>query len=225
MAPTLGTGTRAGIYARLRDRGTPATVRDVATAFDLHPNVARTHLQILADAGLVEVGSRRHPGGGRPSKVYTALADAPLRAEEPTAGTDAAPTALDEGLAIRMLLALLDAGSPASPGATASPRARAALAARAAAVAAAEGRRLVVALPLLEQQRDLRTATVPVVRALRTVSPAVVARHTGPDEVEIGGVTPVLETLAALRPELGEALERGLIAGAYAAAGVPVRPM
>lgn len=219
MPPPLGTGTRAGIYARLRDGGTPATVRDVAAAFDLHPNVARTHLQILAEAGLVEVGSRRHPGGGRPAKVYTALVEVPLPGDEVIPSAAAPAAAPDHGLIVRLLVALLDGGRPASP------RARAATAARAAAVAAAEGRRLVAALPLLEQRHDLRSATGPVVRALRAVAPAVVGAHTAQDETEISGLSPLFTPLAQLRPELGEALERGLIAGAYAAVGVPVRPL
>jgi len=216
-AQVVGTGTRAGIYARLRDRATPATVRDVAADFDLHPNVARTHLQILADAGLVEVGSRRHPGGGRPAKVYTAVADVLLVDEEPPTELDA--PAPDQGLIIRLLMALLEGGGAPSP------RARAANAARAAAVAAAEGRRLVAALPLLEQRADLRSATEPVVRALRAVAPTVTATRTSAEEIEVGGLATLFTDLAELRPELGEALERGLIAGAFAAAGVPVTPL
>lgn len=213
-ARALGTGTRAGIYARLKDRGAAATVRDVAAEFDLHPNVARTHLEILAEAGLVEVGSRRHAGGGRPAKVYTAVVDLPIAIDEPPPGME--PPTADDGLVVRLLVSLLDGGKPASP------RARAARAARAGGVAAAEGRRLVAALPLLEPRGDLRSATEPAVRALRAVAPRVTVKPTGPDEVQVDGLAPLFAPLAQRRPELGEALERGLIAGAFAAAGVPV---
>jgi predicted ArsR family transcriptional regulator/TusA-related sulfurtransferase len=72
----LRSTTRASIYEHLRRVGEGQTVRDIAAAFDLHPNVARTHLETLADAGLVVVSSRKHPGGGRPAKVYLARAEA-----------------------------------------------------------------------------------------------------------------------------------------------------
>jgi predicted ArsR family transcriptional regulator len=80
VARALRSDTRAEIYRSLRERGEERTVRDVAAEFDLHPNVARTHLELLAEAGLVSVGRRKHPGGGRPAKVYQAGADAPVPA-------------------------------------------------------------------------------------------------------------------------------------------------
>jgi predicted transcriptional regulator len=64
--------TRAGIYKRLRTEGHPLSAREVADMFGLHANVARNHLDHLADAGLVVTGTRKHPGGGRPAKVYVA---------------------------------------------------------------------------------------------------------------------------------------------------------
>src|SRR5688500_5173442 len=84
VARALGSTTRAGIYEHLQQAGVGVTVRDVAAAFDLHPNVARTHLELLADAGLVVVGRRKHPGGGRPAKVY--VAREPSDADAPVAG-------------------------------------------------------------------------------------------------------------------------------------------
>jgi predicted ArsR family transcriptional regulator len=47
--------TRAGIYRRLRQQGHPFSAREVADMFGLHANVARNHLDQLA-----EVGPRRH---------------------------------------------------------------------------------------------------------------------------------------------------------------------
>ena len=78
VARALGSDTRAGIYDHLREAAAPRTVRDVAARFELHPNVARTHLELLADAGLVTVGRRKHAGGGRPAKVYTATQELSL---------------------------------------------------------------------------------------------------------------------------------------------------
>jgi predicted ArsR family transcriptional regulator len=77
-ARALGTGTRASIYQRLGEHGDPRTVADVADEFNLHPNVARAHLEKLAELGLVTVGQRKHPGGGRPAKLYEAI-DPPAR--------------------------------------------------------------------------------------------------------------------------------------------------
>ena len=37
----------------------------------MHRTVARSHLEKLAKAGLLVMGTRRNPGGGRPAKVYS----------------------------------------------------------------------------------------------------------------------------------------------------------
>ena len=63
LARALGSTTRAQIYEHLKASDHDLTVKDVAESFDLHPNVARTHLSVLADAGLLVVGRRKHPGG------------------------------------------------------------------------------------------------------------------------------------------------------------------
>jgi predicted ArsR family transcriptional regulator len=109
VSQALGSSTRADIYEHLRSDG-PGTVRDVAAVFDLHPNVARTHLELLADAGLVSVGRRKHPGGGRPAKVYTAR-------DEPVAPAPPAPAQVDPAvpLLIRLLVALAEERPVAAP--------------------------------------------------------------------------------------------------------------
>ena len=76
VARALSVPTRAGIYRRLRTEGAPVSAREAAEMFGLHPNVARSHLDTLADAGLVVTGRRKQPGGGRPAKVYVARAAA-----------------------------------------------------------------------------------------------------------------------------------------------------
>ncbi|MDQ4131220.1 MAG: helix-turn-helix domain-containing protein, partial [Actinomycetota bacterium] len=91
VARALGVPTRAGIYRRLRTEGRPVTAREAARMFGLHPNVARSHLDTLAEAGLVVTGRRKHPGGGRPAKVYVAREQAESSTSPPVpAGSELA---------------------------------------------------------------------------------------------------------------------------------------
>jgi predicted ArsR family transcriptional regulator/TusA-related sulfurtransferase len=217
VARALGSTTRAGIYEHLQQAGAPLTVRDVAGVFDLHPNVARTHLELLADAGLVAVGRRKHPGGGRPAKVYAARDEA-AAAAIPAEPADSAAAQL----VVRLLVGLLE--DRGGPGAAASQ------AARAHEVAAAEGRRLVAKLPARaaapsegeDQASRIQAAAQTALAALRPLAPATRVVRGGRDFVDVAGVATALATLAAVRPALVEPLERGLLSGALAAAGVPV---
>ncbi|MGE3620465.1 MAG: helix-turn-helix transcriptional regulator [Acidimicrobiia bacterium] len=75
ITSAFGDPTRRDIYLfvheRSRDGGVGATAAEVAEAFELHPNVARHHLDKLAGGGHVEVGTERsRSGAGRPSKRY-----------------------------------------------------------------------------------------------------------------------------------------------------------
>src|SRR3954454_14434577 len=61
------------LHARAQDRAVSAD--DVASAFGIHRNVARSRLERLASAGLLEPAferrsGRQGPGAGRPAKVY-----------------------------------------------------------------------------------------------------------------------------------------------------------
>ncbi len=70
VVAAFGDPTRRDIFLRVRtEPGLTAT--EVATAFSLHPNVARHHLDRLVAGGYlrVEAGRRVH-GAGRPSKRY-----------------------------------------------------------------------------------------------------------------------------------------------------------
>ena len=49
----------------------PVSASETAEVFGLHRTVARSHLEKLAEAGLVTIGTRRNPCGGRPAKVYS----------------------------------------------------------------------------------------------------------------------------------------------------------
>ena len=72
----FGDPTRREIYLFLRDAEAGATAGEVAERFELHPNVARHHLDKLAAGGYVEVQVERleGSGAGRPSKRYRATA-------------------------------------------------------------------------------------------------------------------------------------------------------
>ncbi|HUH07546.1 MAG TPA: sulfurtransferase TusA family protein [Egibacteraceae bacterium] len=208
VARALGSSTRAEIFDRLREAGAALTVRDIAGDFELHPNVARTHLETLADAGLVVVGRRKHPGGGRPAKVYLAREEAIEQIEE-----DATPHSGrgSSALLVRLLLTLVDgaAGSPASS------------AARVHDLAAAEARRLVAALPGRADGDGLEAAAQTALRALRPFAPEARITKSGQDWVDIAGIDRALRPLHEARGDLAVALERGLLAGALAAAGSP----
>ena len=71
LADVFGDPTRRGIYRHLRGASAPLSASEVAAAFGVHRTVARAHLEKLGDVGLVEAGSRRRAGGGRPAKTYT----------------------------------------------------------------------------------------------------------------------------------------------------------
>jgi predicted ArsR family transcriptional regulator/TusA-related sulfurtransferase len=216
VAHALGSSTRADIYEHLRSVGGPCTVRDVAGVFDLHPNVARTHLELLADAGLVSVDRRKHPGGGRPAKIYTARdepAGPPRRAEPADAATP---------LLVRLLVTLAEERPIAAP---ASRTGTSALTVQAHELAVAEGRRLVTAVSREHgsqpaEPADIEGAAGLALRGLAAIAPGGRVVHAGSDWVDVAGVAGLFGILRESRPALADALERGLLSGALAAAGV-----
>lgn len=218
----LASSTRSGIYQHLRQLGTARTVREVAAAFQLHPNVARTHLELLAQAGLVVVGSIKRPGGGRPAKVYLAREEVDVEqgaldgAGQPSGGAASA-------LVVRLLVTLLhQPGAPAGA-LTGGSTNGATLTHRAHEVATAEGRHLVRRIPARpEGDRPLDAAAKTAVRALRSHAPEARIVRAGRDWVELAGIHAAVELVDRVDPRLAEALERGLLAGAFAGAGVPV---
>lgn len=68
----LGDTTRRGVYVMIRESHEPLTATQIAKAFDIHPNVARHHLERLADNGFIRVSQRppTEPTAGRPAKRY-----------------------------------------------------------------------------------------------------------------------------------------------------------
>ena len=203
----LSSTTRAAIYEHLRAAASDVTVRDIAAAFDLHPNVARTHLELLADAGLVGVGRRKLPAGGRPPKVYRLRDDVDLElAAHAGAG---APQVL-----VRLLARLLD-----PPAAGQDPD----LACRAHGVATAEGRRLASSAGVRPGAASLPDAADQAVRALGPHVPGVRVVKRGEGWIDVAGLAATTVELEDVRPELRDPFERGLLAGAFAAAGAAVQ--
>jgi predicted ArsR family transcriptional regulator len=82
ISAAFGDPTRRDIFLFARERDVGITAAEVADRFELHPNVARHHLDKLASGGYLEVAVARSDkgGAGRPSKRYRAT-----DAEEPLA--------------------------------------------------------------------------------------------------------------------------------------------
>ena len=204
VTQALASETRSAIYERLRESASPMVVRDVAEHFDLHPNVARSHLETLADAGLVWVGRRKPPGGGRPARTYQ------VDAQEPSPASERTPPRGDHGLLVRMLVALLPpARAPAGP----RPVARSAFE-----VARREGARLVHGAGTGEAT-TLQAAAQVVVSALRPWAPRLDVDQDG-DAAAVTGTRDLVAPLFGTRPDVAQALERGLLTGALEATGV-----
>ena len=73
LTASLGDPTRRAIYIAVRESGEPMTTSTLARLFDIHPNVARHHLGLLATDGYVRVSEHRASSGagaGRPAKTY-----------------------------------------------------------------------------------------------------------------------------------------------------------
>jgi predicted ArsR family transcriptional regulator len=78
VTSAFGDPTRREIYLFARETDAGVTASEVAERFELHPNVARHHLDKLAAGGYLDVAVVRaeHAAVGRPSKRYRATAKA-----------------------------------------------------------------------------------------------------------------------------------------------------
>ncbi|HEY7874860.1 MAG TPA: helix-turn-helix domain-containing protein [Actinomycetota bacterium] len=92
-AKVLSLPTRAAILSTLLKTG-PKTVKEIADAFAIHPNVARAHLDLMVEAGFLSTETQRRTKG-RPAKVYftwegeaTALAEAGVDVDAAEPRTD-----------------------------------------------------------------------------------------------------------------------------------------
>ena len=70
LGGALGDATRFAVYKHVVGSPDPVSASEAAAVFGLHRTVARSHLEKLAKADLVVIGTRRNPRGGRPAKVY-----------------------------------------------------------------------------------------------------------------------------------------------------------
>lgn len=75
LTSALGDPTRRAVYIAIRESTGPMSTAGIAELFDIHPNVARHHLDKLAADGYLDVTHRRPngrtgPGAGRPAKYY-----------------------------------------------------------------------------------------------------------------------------------------------------------
>jgi len=203
----LGVPTRAGIYRRLRTEGQPLTAREVAEMFGLHPNVARNHLDQLADAGLVATGRRKHPGGGRPAKVYVAREQAATTRDQqiPPGGQLAVHTI------VQLIAGLTEHTDKLSL------------------LAEEQGRKLVAAAAGRADTRDFQAAAVIAVEALRAAFPEVRlgeqddADDRDGDHVVVEGLEVGLRLVGEVDGAVGDALAVGFLRGALAAAGAPAQ--
>lgn len=70
VTSAFGDPTRRDIYLLVRAAPEGMTAGEIAEQFELHPNVARHHLEKLSGGGYLTVELARHESAGRPSKRY-----------------------------------------------------------------------------------------------------------------------------------------------------------
>lgn len=101
ITSAFGDPTRRDIYLLARDTAPGVTAAEVAQHFDLHPNVARHHLEKLTSGGYLEVsvGRASNAGAGRPSKRYRLPDDQP-EIELPIRHDEVLATLLGRALAL-----------------------------------------------------------------------------------------------------------------------------
>jgi predicted ArsR family transcriptional regulator len=79
ITSAFGDPTRRAVYLFAREHPEGLTAAQIADEFEVHPNVARHHLDKLAAGGYLEVAIAHHKGAGagRPSKQYRAVNESP----------------------------------------------------------------------------------------------------------------------------------------------------
>ncbi len=101
ITSAFGDPTRRAVYLFAREHPEGLTAAQIAEEFEVHPNVARHHLDKLAAGGYLEVAIA-HPkgaGAGRPSKQYRAVNESP-HLEFPVRSDDLVLTLLGKALAL-----------------------------------------------------------------------------------------------------------------------------
>jgi len=196
VTSAFGDPTRRDIYLFARTEA-GATAAEVADRFDLHPNVARHHLDKLAAGGYLEVALERPGGGGagRPSKRYRAAAG--------SRGLEL--HVRSEDLMVRLLGNALSLLEPAAAEAMAEK------------VGEDYGRSLAAQMQPGERQRSLRSAMHAVAEALTAHGFAAhTESHAGTIAI-ISDLCPFGET-AVQHPVIcavDRGMVRGMLAGLY----------
>ncbi len=74
LTGALGDATRRGIYVMIRESQAAVTASQIAANFQIHPNVARHHLDRLTTDGYIRVSTRQpsKATAGRPAKHFEA---------------------------------------------------------------------------------------------------------------------------------------------------------
>lgn len=100
ITSAFGDPTRRDIYLFAHENPQGVTASETAQAFELHPNVARHHLDKLASGGYIEVTMAKPSGtAGRPSKRYRAT-ETDVRLEVSVHHDDILVTLLGRALAL-----------------------------------------------------------------------------------------------------------------------------
>jgi predicted ArsR family transcriptional regulator len=101
VTSAFGDPTRRAIYLYVHEHPGGVTASAVAEQFELHPNVARHHLDKLVAGGYVVVATGRPAGGGagRPSKRYQVVAPEISLQQLPLRHDDVLTTLLGRALA------------------------------------------------------------------------------------------------------------------------------
>jgi predicted ArsR family transcriptional regulator len=194
----FGDPTRREIYLLVRERAAGVTASEVAVLFDLHPNVARHHLEKLTSGGYLTATISKPADdssrpAGRPSKRYCAseLGDAlalPLRHDDVLAS---------------LLASALDALGPERAEQLADE------------VGYAYGRGLAERMDPGAGHRSVRTAISAVADALTAHGFAAHAESSGGDLTIVSECCPFGDT-AQRYPHVVCALDRGMIRGMLA---------
>ena len=101
VTSAFGDPTRRDIYLYAREVGRGVTAGEIAVRFEMHPNVARHHLDKLAAGGYLDVQLERpeRGGAGRPSKHYR-VCEKDVGLDFPTRRDDLLITLLGRALAL-----------------------------------------------------------------------------------------------------------------------------
>ena len=200
VTSAFGDPTRRDIYLFVRSADEGVTASAVAEQFDLHPNVARHHLEKLAGGGYLTVELARHESAGRPSKRYR-VAD--------VGTTLSFPPRRDELLAtlLARALKLLDPDQAAAMADEVGYEYGRALAARMAPVTSGD--------PALSAHKSVRAALAVVADALTAHGFAAHTEKRGRLSVIVAEQCPFGEA-AQQYPHVVCAVDRGMIRGMLA---------